>query len=326
MITIPVRVCGDYWDNPTEVNELLEQTAGKWPVMLDLQAEGPSLRSLGVVETVDRYCKKYQVDPKKIFITGWSNGSELLDYSLTHPNFFSHFFAYSRNYWITHLSAATHEYVFGFFIGRRAIPRAVIMHYLHHTYGSKNLLSCLLTNMDLPWHNPGIGINLEHLNQWILQDQQSEFIKWWDTDPISSLDNHYIWDQYHPGSNTNYDLVKHYHRFDIELVAESYTRGETFFPTEKTVRPIMAAKPIIVYGPARFMERLRLLGFETYKNCWDESYDDLEGPARWHAIRKLIDSIMQMDADSRRSLILESGKIAQRNRQHLAKIIKFNDT
>jgi hypothetical protein len=326
MITIPVRVCGDYWANPTEVNELLEQNAGKYPVVFDLQAEGPSLRSLGIVETIDCYCRKYQIDPKKIFITGWSNGAELLDYSLTHPHFLSHFFAYSQRYWIKHLSTATNEYVFGYFIGRRAIPRAVIMYYMNYTYGSKNLLSCLLTELDQPWRNPGPGVNLEHLDQWIPIDQQQEFADWWDTDPIGSLDNHYICDQYHPGANTNYDLVKHYHRFDIELVAESYTRGETFFPTEKTVRPIMAAKPMLVYGPAKFMERLRLLGFETYGDCWSESYDQLEGPARWQAIRKIIDSIMQMDTDRRRSLISESNKIAQRNRHHLAKIIKLNDT
>jgi hypothetical protein len=326
MITIIVKVCGDYWDNPAEVNKLLEQTAGKWPVMLDLQAEGPSLRSLGVVETIDCYCKKYQVDPKNIFITGWSNGAESVDYSLTHPHYLSHFFDYSRRYWIKNLPENTHECVFGFFIGRRAIPRAIIMHYLYHTYGSKNLLSCLLADMDQPWRNPGNGVNLEQLSNWMPEDQQPEFIKWWDTDLISSLDNHCISDQYQPEINTNYDLVKHYHRFDIELVAESYTRGETFFPTEKTVRPIMAAKPMIVYGPARFMERLRLLGFETYSECWDESYDQLEGPVRWQAIRKLVDSIVQMDTDSRRNLIAGSSKIAQRNRQHLAKIIKLNDT
>lgn len=323
MITIPIRVCGDYWDNKQEVVELLEKTAGKDTVIFDLQAEGPSLRSLGITDIIDSYCCKYHVDPKKIFINGWSNNTEIVKYTLMHSHFFSHFFSYSRNYWKAQFPAATHEYIFGYFIGRRTVPRAVIMHYLHHTYGLKNLLSCLHTNQDRPWRNPGPGINLEYLSHWISPEQKQEFIEWWDTNPIDSLDNHYIWDQYHPGCNTNYDLVKHYHRFDIEIVAETYTRGETFFPTEKTVRPIMAGKPIIVYGPVKFMERLRLLGFETYGDFWDESYDVLEGQERWQAIQQIIDSIMQMDIDSRRNIILESRKIAQRNRQHLAKIIKL---
>jgi hypothetical protein len=197
---------------------------------------------------------------------------------------------------------------------------------MYHTYGSKNLLSCLKTKMDQPWRNPGKGVNLDLLDAWLPYNQHKKFIEWWDTSPIDSIDQHYFWDQYHPGANTNYDIVKHYHLFDVEIVAESYTYGSSFFPTEKTVRPIMAAKPMIVYGPEKFMARLRLLGFETYGDCWDESYDHLEGPARWQAIRKIIDSIMQMDTDSRRSLILESNKIAQRNRQHLAKIIKLNAT
>ena len=326
MFTIPVRVCGDYWINPEEVQVLLDSVAGKDQIVLDLQAEGPSLCTLGVTNMIDSYCQKYHVDPKTIFITGWSNGAELLNYSLTHPHFTSHFFAYSKKYWIKNLPLDTHQYVFGYFIGRRTIPRAVIMHYLYHTYDKKNLLSCLRTNMDHPWRGPGTGVNIEHIDKWITQDQQQEFVEWWDTDPVDSVDNHYIWDQYHPGANTNYDLAKRYHQFDIELVAESYTRGETFFPTEKTVRPIMAAKPMIVFGPARFLERLRILGFKTYSDVWDESYDQLEGPERWQAIRKIIDLIMQMDTESRRGLILESNKIAQQNRQHLAKIIKLNDT
>lgn len=323
MITIPVRVCGDYWVNPQEVQTLLDSVLDNERIIFDLQAEGPSLRSLGITDMIDSYCRKYHIDSKKIFITGWSNGAELINYSLTHPHIISHFFAYSQHYWISQLPTATHEHVFGFFIGRRAIPRAAIMHYLHHAYGSQNLLSCLLTNMDQPWRNANVGVDLEHMNNWVTQDHQQEFVDWWDSDPIPSLDNHYIWDQYHSGSNTNYDLAKHYHKFDIELVAESYTRGDTFFPTEKTVRPLMAAKPLIVYGPAKFMERLRGLGFETYNECWDESYDSLEGPVRWHAIREIIDSIMKMSEDNRRHLIDLSSKIAQRNRQHLAKIIKL---
>ena len=83
---------------------------------------------------------------------------------------------------------------------------------------------------------------------------------------------------------------------------------------------------MLVQGPVNYLENLRKLGFDTYSTVWDESYDQLEGPARWQAIRKIIDLIMQMDTESRRSLMLESNKIAQQNRQHLAKIIKLNDT
>jgi len=106
--------------------------------------------------------------------------------------------------------------------------------------------------------------------------------------------------------------LEHYDQFVTELVAETYTIGNTFFPTEKTLRPVMAARPILVYGPKYFLSRLRDLGFETYSTCWDESYDELEGPARWQAIKKLILQIEVTDV---------AWAIAYRNRQHLKRMI-----
>ena len=54
----------------------------------------------------------------------------------------------------------------------------------------------------------------------------------------------------------------------------------------------MAEKPILVYGPRNFLARLRdLYGFRTYSDHWDESYDDLEGAARWRAMWRAMQDI-----------------------------------
>lgn len=322
MITIPIKVCGDYWANPKEVSALLDQVAGKSAVLLDLQAEGPSLKCLGIISTLDAYCQKYQADPRQIFIQGWCNLVEPVDYNHINGQHISHFFERSQEYWQDELPDDTHEHVVGFFIGRRSIPRVVIMHYLHRKYQSQSLLSCLKTQSDHAWRNSDSGVNVEVLDDWLSELQQKEFIEWWNSDPISSLDNHSVMDQYIEEPVTNQDLLKFYHRFDIELVAESYTRGNSFFPTEKTVRPIMAAKPILVYGPVGYLERLRALGFETYSKIWDESYDRLEGPARWNAIQSIVDSFMLMDPEDRLTIITAAKQIACRNRDHLEKLIK----
>jgi hypothetical protein len=55
----------------------------------------------------------------------------------------------------------------------------------------------------------------------------------------------------------------------------------------------MAAKPFLVYGPKNFLARLQDLGFKTYNNYWDESYDKLEGPQRWQAMQLVIDDIIK---------------------------------
>jgi hypothetical protein len=117
------------------------------------------------------------------------------------------------------------------------------------------------------------------------------------------------------------DILPFYSKFDIELVSESYTRGNTFFPTEKTIRPIAAAKPVLIYGPKKFLQRLKCLGFETYHSVWDESYDQLEGPDRWLALQHVIDSMLSMSESDRFQLLEKARLIAMQNRQHLASMI-----
>ena len=323
MITIPVRVCGDHWVNPEEVSSLLAQIAGKDHVVLDLHSEAPSLASLGITDVIDSYCREYCVSPADIHVNHWSNPAEPVPYTRMNLHLKSHLFERSRTYWSNTVEISSHDYVFGFFIGRRTVPRLVAMHYLYHKYRNSALLSCLSTVNSLPWGHPSYGINLDLIHDWIEPDSIKSFRKWWESNPISSLDGHAMSDCYHPEMNTNSDILQFYSKFDIELVSESYTRGNTFFPTEKTVRPIMASKPMVVYGPKKFLTRLRDLGFETYHSVWDESYDHAEGIDRWNAIKHLIDFIMAMSDSDRLAILQQANQIAIRNRLHLAKMINI---
>jgi hypothetical protein len=320
MLTIPVRVCGDTWTNPEEVHSLLSKAAGKETVVLDLQAEGPSLRKLYIDRTIDSYCKQYQIPPDQIHIINWSNTGEVIPYTISNSHLRSHFFGRSHQYWIDQLPESTHRCVFGFFLGRKTIPRSVIMYYLWHTYRRQVLLSSMETRIPLPWVKEPMGYNLEKIKDWSKQIDYREFCTWWNSNPISSLDNYFVHDQYSPDYNTNQSLLSFYPTFDIEIVAESYTLGDTFFPTEKTVRPIMAAKPIIVYGPVGFLAGLRKLGFETYGSLWSEEYDKHEYVNRWVSMKQVIDGIMSMSPEDRTELIAKATEIAMRNRQHLEKL------
>jgi len=323
MITIPIRVCGDYWTNPQEVEEQLAMAAGQEKITLDLQFEGPCLEILGIRAVIDQYCNQYQIPPKEITIIRWDNIVEPVEYTVINPPVISSFVAASRRYWQENLLPNTSKYLFGFFIGRRSISRAVIMYKLHNTPGPQNLLSCLANKNDMPWLQKESGINLDSLDQWLPADQQENFINWWATDPIPSIDQHNFEDQYDQTHNTNLDLIQQYHEFDIELVAESYTRGCSFFPTEKTIRPISAAKPMIVYGPKNFMNHLGSMGFKNYSSVWDESYDQLEGIARWQAIQQLMIDIAALYSEDRESILKSAQKIADYNRQHLARLINL---
>jgi hypothetical protein len=196
------------------------------------------------------------------------------------------------------------------------------MYHLFHTPGSQNLLSCLDSKKNTPWLVTNNGIQLDHLHEWISADQQQQFNNWWEKNPIASIDQHHFDDQYSTVHNTNQDLLKHYYKFDIEIVAESYTHGNSFFPTEKTVRPLTAAKPIIVFGPKNYLENLQMLGFKTYSSLWDESYDQYQGYKRWCAMQMTIDTIMQLCCEDRLSTIAQAQEIAQYNQQHLKQLTK----
>ena len=86
-------------------------------------------------------------------------------------------------------------------------------------------------------------------------------------------------------------LAKFYPNFLIDIVSETFITGRTFFPTEKTIRPMLLKKPFIVMGPTSFLIHLRQLGFKTFNNFWDEGYDGHEGLHRYIKILDLIDTI-----------------------------------
>jgi hypothetical protein len=150
--------------------------------------------------------------------------------------------------------------------------------------------------------------------------------EWYGRYPIASVDQMTVQDQFvTPESyvDTNRSLLNHYNRFAIEIVCETYTIGNTFFPTEKTIRPIMAAKPVLVYGPKYFLARLRTMGFQTYHDLWDESYDFYQGPERWHMIQKVMQFISEKTPAEQQQLLAKAHEIALQNRRRLHDIVTY---
>ena len=92
----------------------------------------------------------------------------------------------------------------------------------------------------------------------------------------------------------NDPLTQMYKHTLIDVVVESHVAGRTFFPTEKTIRPMVGNRPFIVYGPKNYLANLKQKGFQTFESLWDESYDHLEGQARWQAMSALIDHLINL--------------------------------
>ena len=79
----------------------------------------------------------------------------------------------------------------------------------------------------------------------------------------------------------------HYYQTNISIVSET-TQNE-WFPTEKTYKSLMLGHPFVVYGGQHSLKKLHMLGFETFSNDIDESYDDCEFPME--RATKLVESL-----------------------------------
>ena len=86
-------------------------------------------------------------------------------------------------------------------------------------------------------------------------------------------------------------LSKFYQDFLIDIVSETFVRGRSFYPTEKTTRAMLLKKPFIHMGSKCFLIYLRQMGFQTFNDFWPEDYDGYPADVKYLMILDLIDSI-----------------------------------
>lgn len=302
-----MNVCGNHWLNPDEIRQKLHDTKDQRFIALDFRAEGPSLAALDMTGSLLGWCQEIDRDPKSIVLMRWPNPVEATPFTRGDALGISHFFKRAAMYDRV-IDTNTHEYRFGMFVGRRTAARMRMLWDLWRNQRDRCLFSLMPSRVIYDPRTTRSGIDLDGVTHWIRDDERAGFYQWCDDPPISGLDGHTVQQQYQPGYNTNYNLLSHYHKFDIEIVIETYSMGDCFMPTEKTVRPIVGRKPMIVHGPRGYLARLRELGFRTWGDHWDESYDDLEGVERWHAMSKVITQI-----DAR----IMSDDVVDHNRRYL---------
>lgn len=60
----------------------------------------------------------------------------------------------------------------------------------------------------------------------------------------------------------------------FSLVSETLVESNTMFVTEKTFKPFAYSHPLLVFGIPGTLTFLQNIGFETYSNLFDESYDN----------------------------------------------------
>lgn len=122
-------------------------------------------------------------------------------------------------------------------------------------------------------------------------------------------------------NNMTNSLAAAYTNSFVDIINETRFAQPTANFSEKVFQAIQYQKPFIVVGPPKTLEYIRSLGFKTFGDFWDESYDDeLDHGERLAKIFDLIESILNTPMQELRKMNHVMRSVTEHN---LAKYKEF---
>ena len=115
----------------------------------------------------------------------------------------------------------------------------------------------------------------------------------------------------------------------VSIVPETFfddhiSNGATFI-TEKTEKCFSIGSPFIILSTPFFLENLRRLGFKTFSDFWDESYDSATNNIeRMNRVLKVIDYISSMTLEECQDMYQKMIPILKHNHEHNKKFYTGN--
>lgn len=334
-----IHAWGDYWENSAQFEQDFLAVPTNHAVVIHLRFEGLSLRASGIYNCVQKMIAQTGRKNDSVFVFTPNNIE--LDHS-PWVNLFYNGFAnitdeiYRAKRYEQELAAVDFETckTWALFVGRRTMPRMLGL--WHMTHNDKLKDDCLVSLMQelVPAERPMWMFDQRHydrVDRWNRPDivsDLSQTLHWMQHCPLTSIDNVNVKDQYKGlgCDNRNFDLVSRIldlkSQYLFEITFETMSEGLTFTPSEKTVRAIMAGKPQFVYAAPNFLQHMKQLGFRTFENVWDETYDQLSGPDRFAAMFAEIKRIGSMSRDDKISLWHQAKPVCDHNRAVLDMLIQ----
>lgn len=96
----------------------------------------------------------------------------------------------------------------------------------------------------------------------------------------------------YPMETTLTPVEKFYKNSLINIINETYFFNNIIHITEKTYKPIAFLQPFILLGAAGSLQHIRNMGFKTFNNFWDESYDtEIDDITRFNKIINIVEQI-----------------------------------
>jgi hypothetical protein len=309
---------GAIWNQSLIYADIACKMKDNAPFAIDFLHEGPDIACLGLYDFLNKLSEGLNYDLSKITIYT-SNMLEQHDKIKIKINPPIHLLDKAKEY-ITPISKKNELSHFGIFIGRSNGPRLHLASHINKYHANKSIMSYRLNLVD-DFHINNIGIeNIIKQHNTLDISIEAQFLK---NCPIVTHDNNFVVVNKNNKLNHAQQLLQSdkdsflqlYDNFFVEIVCETYFTGKTFFPTEKVWRPILLKTPFIVQGPVNFLKKLKKIGFKTFSNYWDESYDEDDGVVAIATIKRNIDQLSSLSSEQLNSLHLDMKNILDHNCQ-----------
>jgi hypothetical protein len=283
-------------------------------IEIDIEPEAICLENLGVYELMDKFSFK------QVNIKTWNPLEKHSVYNILYKG---HNFWFNR---IEKINPLLHTWnqskLFYCLFGRPTASRLGMASYLYKNYKNQSHLHFSATIKE----DELIQIELDKLLVYDINSIESAGILIKKLPLLlSSSDNYTKYNGYvyaDPLTDLYQDIL-------IDIISESHVLGNTFFPTEKTIRPMLLKKPFIIFGSKDYLCYLRQMGFKTFQtptlDFWSEDYDGYEGRERYLRILALIDELAKKSKEELQELYQAMQPILNHN-YNLLQTQSYNTT
>ena len=119
--------------------------------------------------------------------------------------------------------------------------------------------------------------------------------------------------------------INMYNQANFNLVAETDVKYQYgFFITEKIIKCLITGMPFVLMATPHFLKYIRQMGFHTYGDLWDESYDEeLDYTKRIDKIVDLCNNLDKFDWQANRSAL---ELIALKNKSNFLNLNHVSDS
>lgn len=268
MINIP-HIDLKIWNPEFKTIEIVSELQQHGSVSISIDSEGSDCETLGLYKLLDAVCSNLGYNPGAISIHTCNQLEHHPYYKIIkHPPLYipsGQQFAVQNTLPEKCWDTLKH---FGMFIGRSSWQRLWMASHTWSNYSDKTVMTY--------HYDSGVDYHRTHLSfdelayQIGLPNAVDTVGKFMQQLPIKneSVDSYPILTPAH------FAIAKLYPDFFVEIVCETFLTGQSFYPTEKTWRPLICRTPFLTLGPRNFLANLRRLGFRTFDQWWDESYDE----------------------------------------------------